>query len=164
MQYATGGTMDRLWLWFKRYGGDAAGGIGLSIVLVTALNSFESYTRSSTRGGEDLQSRIKSLTASLNSAATTISQIEDAIKQRQELVSKLQHDAEIASSLKTMNQEQLNALSQVLRGEMARDKHEDFWFNQATALGYTLLGVLLSEGYRWFQRRRRRTVPPAAPQ
>lgn len=98
---------------------------------------------------EDLSVRMRTLTNSLNSAATTISQIEDEIRQRQSLVAKLQQDAEEASKLSTLNKDQLAAVAQLLKSQT----ESSFWSSQGLALFYAVFGVALSELYRFVARR-----------
>jgi hypothetical protein len=103
-----------------------------------------------------LEDRIKLLTDSLNSSARTIQEIENEIKDRQALVTKLQRDAEIAQKLTALNKDQVDAIAQVLRGQIEAEEHRSFWGNQFLAVLYTLLGVALAELSRWFLRWRAR--------
>jgi hypothetical protein len=106
----------------------------------------------------DLPSRISTLTASLKGAADTIGQIEEEIKQREGLVQRLEEQADTAKKLSAMNKDQLDAVAQVLRGEIRRDERQNFWNAQVLAFFYAAVGVGLSELYRlvlrWRARRR----------
>jgi hypothetical protein len=93
---------------------------------------------------------------SLNTAAQTIGEIEDEIKKREVLVKQLQHDADTAAKVSTLNKDQLDAVAQVLRGEIKSDERQNFWSAQLFAFFYAALGVALSEGYRFIIRRRTR--------
>lgn len=104
----------------------------------------------------ELPARIQTLTASLNSAAETIGQIEAEIKRRQELVEQLQHDADTAAKVSALNKDQMDAVAQVLRSEIKSDERQNFWSAQLLAFFYAALGVGLSEGYRFFLRWRAR--------
>ncbi len=101
---------------------------------------------------QELPEKILTLTKSLNSAAETIGQIEDEIKQRQKLVQTLERDAETASKLSALNKDQLDAVAQVLRSEIKSEERQSFWSAQLLALFYAALGVALSEGYRFILR------------
>jgi hypothetical protein len=92
----------------------------------------------------------------LNSAAKTISEIEGEIKKREELVRRLQSDAETATKLSELNKPQLDAVAQVLKGEIERDQRQSFWTAQGLAVFYAILGVALAELYHWIIRRWRR--------
>jgi hypothetical protein len=126
------------------------GGFAISIMATEFFFSGQRFTQS------ELPARIQTLTNSLNSAAETIGQIEAEIKQRQVLVEKLEHDAETASKLAVLNKDQLDAVAQVLKGEIQADQRQNFWTTQAWAFFYTALGFGLSEGYRFFLRWRMR--------
>jgi hypothetical protein len=104
----------------------------------------------------DLPERIRVLTSSLNDAAKSIGEIEEAMKQREALVQRLQRDAETASRLSALNKEQVDAVAQVLKGEIEKDQQANFWTTQLLALFYTLLGVGLAELYHFVLRRWRR--------
>jgi hypothetical protein len=104
----------------------------------------------------DLPARISTLTESLNGAAKTIDAIEHEIKQRQALVEQLEREADTASKLKTLNKDQLDAVAQVLKGEIQSDQRQNFWNAQALAFFYAAVGVALSELYRFILRWRAR--------
>jgi hypothetical protein len=95
-------------------------------------------------------------TASLKGAADTIGQIEEEIKQREALVQRLEEQADTAKKLSAMNKDQLDAVAQVLRGEIGRDERQNFWSAQALAFFYPAVGVGLSELYRFILRWRAR--------
>ena len=130
--------------------------------IATGINIAFQKLVEPTKQQPSLQDRIKVLTNSLNKSASTIQDIETEIKNRQALVEKLQKDAEIAKKLTELNKDQVDAISQVLRGQIEEEEHRSFWSNQALAFFYVLLGVLLTEGTRWFLRWwSRREVPSA---
>lgn len=121
------------------------------------ISVFDLYgRRTETRIEQDLPSKIQKLTASLNSAAEVIGQIELEIKQRQELVQQLEKDADKASKLAALNKDQLDAVAQVLRTEIKSDERQNFWTAQILAFFYAALGVALSELYRFIMRWRAR--------
>jgi biopolymer transport protein ExbB/TolQ len=126
--------------------------VGLAGLFVMALVSWLGLIAQQ----PDLAERIRTLTGSLNSAARTISEIEGEIKKREELVRRLQSDAETASKLSALNKPQLDAVAQVLKSEIERDQRQSFWMAQGLAIFYTILGVALTELYHWIMRRRRR--------
>jgi F0F1-type ATP synthase membrane subunit b/b' len=96
----------------------------------------------------DVQERIALLSGSLNSAAKAISEIESEIKQREALVQRLKDDAETATKLTTMSKEQTEAVAQVLRGEMEKEKERSFWGTNLSNLFYAVLGIVLAELFR----------------
>jgi len=137
--------------------------VAIALVSLTAqlANVWELKDKLFIRKESDLPARIEVLTKSLNTAAVTIGQIEDQIKQRQLLVTQLQHDAETASKLSALNKEQLDAVASVLRSEIKSDQSQNFWSTQLLAFFYAALGVALSEGYRFVIRwRLRRKLEP----
>ena len=99
-----------------------------------------------------LEQRIKLLTESLNTSARTITEIEDEVAARQKLVAKLKADAETAQALASMNQKQTEAIAQALRGQLEQQERSSFWKNIWLNVFFAVLGVVLSEGYRWLVR------------
>ena len=83
-------------------------------------------------------------------------------------MAKLEQDAETARKLSAVNKEQVDAIAQVLRGQIEAQERRSFWSNQALAVFYALLGVAFSELTRWLLRRKRRRktqlIEPAAAQ
>lgn len=108
---------------------------------------------------QDLASRIQILTGRLNISAKTISEIEREIAERQELVKKLENDAETAKRLTVVSREQVEAIAQTLRGELEKKEQSSFWITHLTAVFYTLLGVALAELYHYVRRRMRKSKP-----
>jgi hypothetical protein len=102
---------------------------------------------------ETLETRIERLTNSLGDSAKTISDIEREIESRKTLVTKLQHDADVAKQIGELKAEQVAAVSQALRGESNRESQSGFWVNVGTNLFFTLLGAALAEGIRWWRER-----------
>jgi hypothetical protein len=131
--------------------------VGLAAAIVAGTSTILSIREKPSQA--ELPARIRVLTGSLNSAAEAIGQIEAEIKKRQELVLKLQQDAETAAKLSALNKEQMDAVALVLRSEIKSDQSQNFWSAQLLAFFYAALGVALSEGYRFFIRWRLRRKP-----
>ena len=102
-----------------------------------------------------LENKIKSLSSSLNTAASTISQIETEIAARQTLVQQLKSDAETAQALSALNQQQTQAIAQSLRGQLEKKEKEGFWWSIAQNVFFAALGVAFGELYHFLMRRRR---------
>jgi hypothetical protein len=117
---------------------------------------FQHFFVTRNTSAPDLPARISTLTTSLKGAAETIGAIEQEIKQRQVLVEQLEREADTASKLKTLNKEQLDAVAQVLKGEIQGDQRRNFWSAQGLAFFYAAVGVALSELYRFILRWRAR--------
>lgn len=96
-----------------------------------------------------LEHRIAELTDSLQKSSRSISDIEQEIEQRKSLVDKLQEDARIAEGLKTLNQEQVDAVAATLRGQLKVQEDESWWGDVRMNVFFTLLGTLLGQ-LTWF--------------
>jgi hypothetical protein len=130
----------------------------LVIAMVVGGVNFAAYMTFNKGPSEvELSDRIRTLTASLTTAATTISQIEEEVKRRHALVEKLQQDAETAQKISALNRQQVDAVAQVLKGEIEKEQRAGFWMNQLQNGFYALMGVILAELYhfltRWYRRR-----------
>jgi hypothetical protein len=134
--------------------------VGFALVVsttATVWSDFQHIIESNFVSSEpELPAKIHKLTESLNAAAESIGQIEGEIKKRQSLVEQLEQEANTATKLASLNQEQLNAVAQVLRGEIKSDERQNFWSAQLFAFFYAALGVALSELYRFIVRSRAR--------
>jgi len=73
-----------------------------------------------------------------------ISQIETEIDNRQALVHKLQSDIETYRQITELNQSQVEAVAQLLRGELRKESHRSFWRNVAINFGFFVLGAVVS--------------------
>lgn len=124
--------------------------------VVGSVSQIWLSSRQTRQADPDLNSRIADLTLSLVKAARAISEIEEDIKKRQALVEQLRQDADTASKLAMVSKEQAEAVAQALRTEIASEQRQSFWSNQAYALFYTLLGVVLAELYHFLVNRLRR--------
>jgi hypothetical protein len=76
-------------------------------------------------GSADLEERIAVLTESLRSATTTIGEIEAEVGERQRLVERLRGDAERYEHLVALNQPEVDAVSQALRGELREELNQE---------------------------------------
>ncbi len=84
--------------------------------------------------------RLKTLTES----AQAIEEIEAEIRERQATVEKLRRDIDTYEHLKTVNRDELEAVTRVLEGELRRASRHNFWVNFLTNLKFFLLGVAAS--------------------
>ncbi len=111
--------------------------IGAASGLVSTL--FNLYNPSTPA----LADRISRLTKSLNDSARIITEIEKEVDQRQELLERLQRDAETAKNLAALNSPQANAVVQALRGELDKESNKSFWIGAGQNFVFTILGALL---------------------
>jgi hypothetical protein len=125
------------------------GGTGAVVVFTGLFHSF------SVNKQPALEDKIKSLSSSLNTAASTISQIETEIAARQTLVQQLKSDAETAEALSALNQQQTQAIAQSLRGQLEKKEKEGFWWSIAQNVFFAALGAAFGELYHFLMRRRR---------
>ena len=100
-----------------------------------ALTLFASRFRSRkiSKEAPSLEDVVKVLAANLESASASISQIESEILKRKEVVAKLKQDAELFQQLKDLNQAQVEAIAQTIRGEVATISNKSIWINAIVA-------------------------------
>src|SRR4051812_17076051 len=106
------------------------------------------------RQPQTVEQRIAALSDSLKAASGAISDIEREVNARRELVTGLQRDADTARKLSAVNQEQVEAIAQVLRREVSADESKNFWISVAQNIFSAFLGFGLSEGCLWWRERR----------
>lgn len=93
---------------------------------------------------ESLEDRIKKLSDALQQSSHLVSEVEAEISERQKLVNELQKDAEKYEALKAINQEQVDAVAQVLSGELRKEGNKSFWKSVAVNTVFFICGAALS--------------------
>lgn len=77
--------------------------------------------------GETIEDRVNNLTRSLKEATQLISNIESEIKARSALASQLQQDLDRYNQLVEMKKPEVEAIAQLLRGELKMEARATFW-------------------------------------
>jgi hypothetical protein len=90
---------------------------------------------------ESPEQRIRRLISALSEAATTVEQIEDEIRERHELAQQLQADVRKYERLREVNQEEVEAVAQVLGGELRKGERRSFLTGFLLNLVFFVLGV-----------------------
>jgi hypothetical protein len=127
-----------------------------SLVLIVAMFSYAIEGVTITRSGQqDLPGRIARLSYALLEATKSIGDIEKEIQARQKLANQLRKDAETAQNLIALNEPQVQAIAQSLRGQLEEKERESYWWNIAQNVGFAFLGALLGELLRFFVRRKK---------
>lgn len=93
---------------------------------------------------ETLEDRINKLTSALQESSHLITSVESEIQSRQKLVSELQDDAQRYEKLISMNQEQVDAVAQVLQGELQKESKKSFWKGVAVNFIFFIMGAVVS--------------------
>jgi hypothetical protein len=102
-------------------------------VVVAALASalwsgVENYLKQSRRTqGETIEDRVARLTQSLEEATGLIANIESEIKARSSLATQLQDDLDRYNNLITIKKPEVEAIAQLLRGELKKEGRSTFW-------------------------------------
>jgi Trm5-related predicted tRNA methylase len=105
---------------------------------------FEVYVLKKYRKPENLESRIIKLSAALKESSRLVGEVEDEISKRQALVTALQQDADRYQKLVSINREQVEAVAQLLQGELRKEGRKSFWGGVAVNFVFFSLGALLS--------------------
>ena len=92
--------------------------------------------------GETTEDRIRRLTASLQEAAQLINNIESEMTARSVLAEKLQKDIETYNKLVELKKPEVEAVAQLLRGELKREGRRSFWTSLAMNFLFVALGVI----------------------
>ncbi|MCS0179991.1 hypothetical protein NDI96_06205 [Vibrio alginolyticus] len=95
---------------------------------------------------ETMEDRINKLTSALKESSSLVSQVEDEIRSRQALVNELKEDAKRYEDLASLNQQQVDAVAQVLQGELRKEGKVSFWKGVAVNFIFFLLGA----GTSWY--------------
>ncbi|AXA83651.1 hypothetical protein DCD74_02165 [Lysobacter oculi] len=127
----------------------------MSVELITALaisgsiasvvaSLFEVFVLKKYRRPETLENRINKLSGALKESSRLVAQVEDEIQKRQTLVTELQQDADRYQKLVSLNREQVDAVAQLLQGELRKEGRKSFWSGVIVNFIFFCLGALVS--------------------
>ena len=108
---------------------------------VSLLRQYRARRKS---GSETVEDRIAKLTRSLQQTSHLIAGIEEEIATRTALATKLKDDVERYNQLKALNQQQVEAIAQTLRGELSTQSRRSFWSGFWMNFGFFACGALLT--------------------
>lgn len=115
--------------------------VGVSVLVASLAETFISQRTQPTT----LEQKIEILSSNLEDAAKAISEIETEIARRQELVERLEEQRRTTEELLALNQDQVEAVAEILRSELQREARSRFWFDIATRVAiaafFFLLGI-----------------------
>ncbi len=94
--------------------------------------------------GETIQDRVARLTHSLEEATSLIANIEEEVKARSSLVTQLQNDVDRYNKLVEIKRPEVEAIAQLLRGELKREGRASFWKSFAVNFIFFILGAGVS--------------------
>ena len=126
--------------------------MSFEIITVTAIGVLTSsiagfingYFHKSHTKKETLEDRINKLTNALKESSHLVTEVENEINERKNLVQELQKDAEKYEKLVSMNQEQVDAVAQLLQGELRKEGSKSFWKGIIANFIFFLLGAGVS--------------------
>jgi flagellar biosynthesis/type III secretory pathway M-ring protein FliF/YscJ len=113
-------------------------GIGFASGLISLL--LERKRRRQEKSREPtLQDKISQLTKSLESSVEVITQIEEDVRQRRELVDKLEADAKRYENLLETNRDQIEAIVQTMSVPIKKESRISLWLSSTVAFAIALL-------------------------
>jgi TolA-binding protein len=107
-------------------------------------STVELVVRRHRKKDETLEDRITKLTNALRESSHLVAEVEGEIKSRQNLVLELKKDAEKYQQLVTLNKEQVDAVAQLLQGELRKEGSKSFWKGVGVNFVFFVLGALVS--------------------
>ena len=119
-------------------------GVAMGAVAAIVGALFQKFYRPKKEEEETLETRVDALTSSLGDATQLISQIESEIRGRSELAGKLREDVERYNQLKKLSAPEVEAVAQVLRGELKSEGSKSFWKGVVVNFVFFLLGAASS--------------------
>jgi hypothetical protein len=98
------------------------------------------------QGKETLEDRINKLTSALQQSSHLVGEIEKEIETRKNLVLELKQDADKYQNLVSLNREQVDAVAQLLQGELRKEGTKSFWKGVIANFIFFIMGAAFS----WF--------------
>jgi hypothetical protein len=120
----------------------AGAAVGLTASILGAL--LQKFLKADKTTRETLETRVDALTTSLRDATQLISQIESEIETRSELATRLRDDVERYDQLKKLSAPEVEAVAQVLRGELKSEGTKSFWKGVIVNFVFFLVGAAAS--------------------
>jgi hypothetical protein len=117
---------------------------------VTIASGFQLIILFRQPASASAQDRVQQLSKSLSEATQLIDQMQIDIESRQRMVTKLQGDLETYDKLAALKKDEVEAVAQVLRGEIDKSSRRSFWEGVAVNFAFFILGAIAS----WFIGRR----------
>jgi t-SNARE complex subunit (syntaxin) len=118
-------------------------GLITSIIATSAQRALEKELQS--RGTkETIEERINKLTSSLQESTNLIAEVESEISERSALVEKLKKDAETYEQLVKLKASEVEAVAQLLRGELKKEGSRSFWKGVLVNFLFFALGLIAS--------------------
>lgn len=93
------------------------------------------------KSGETIEDRVGKLTKALTDATALIGSIEAEINARSALATQLQADVDKYTKLVEVKKPEVEAIAQLLRGELKKEGRSSFWKGFATNFLFFILGV-----------------------
>ncbi|MCG8345630.1 MAG: hypothetical protein MI685_10815 [Chlorobiales bacterium] len=90
---------------------------------------------------ETIQDRVNRLTKSLEESVSLIGNIETEIKARSKLAKQLEEDINRYNKLVELKKPEVDAITQLLRGELAREGRSTFWKGVTINFLFFVLGA-----------------------
>jgi hypothetical protein len=100
--------------------------------------------RKSPSQDDTIEHRVRRLTTSLEEATALISNIESEIRARSKLATQLQQDIDQYNKLVEVKKPEVEAIAQLLRGELRREGRVTFWKGVAINFIFFVLGATAS--------------------
>lgn len=96
--------------------------MGLTVsILVSIIQTYLNRKAKKEGKADSIEERVDKLTSFLKEATSLINNIEDEINARSSLATQLQDDVERYNKLSELKKPEVEAIAQVLRGELAKE-------------------------------------------
>jgi hypothetical protein len=115
-----------------------------TLSFLAALAGQYTLLRHGASRGETPQDRIRALSSVLAESAVVIEAMQKEIEARKELVSKLEKDARTYEQAAALNRTQVEAVAQLLRGELRVGERRSLTWSIAINFIFFLFGILIS--------------------
>lgn len=111
---------------------------------------------------DGLSARIETISKDLEKSAKELDAIQEQLESRISTVEELKKEAEIAESVLSLSEEQVNAVQAKLNQELEASSGKSFWVNVLISAFFFTLGLVVTPVFN-FIRRRLQKAPPQKP-
>lgn len=126
---------------------------------VTPAQYLQNDPTNDTISGDELSARIETISGDLAKSAKELDAIQEKLESRIATVEELKKEAEIAESMLSLSEEQVNAIQAKLNQELEASSGKSLWVNILISAFFFALGLIATPLLDVVKRRLRRTPP-----
>jgi len=116
----------------------------VSALISAYLQTLYKKSRKTTKKEEDIATKIKQISGSLNKSASELVDMQEQLEERVTFVENLNARAKKAESIAALTEEQVNAVNEILNSSIKKESRKNFWQGVLVNFFFFSLGAVTS--------------------